>query len=108
MGNLFSFAGIPLTAGFIGKFAVFSAAAQAGSGWVVVLAVLASAIAAFFYLRVVVAMFFSDPAGDGPTVVMPSWSTRIAVAAGVAATIVLGVFPQPVLDLVEQANVFVQ
>lgn len=105
---LFSFAGIPLTAGFIGKFAVFSAAAQAGEEWMVLLAVIASAIAAFFYLRVVVVMFFYEPASDEPTVVMPSWATRISVAAGVAVTIVLGVFPQPVLDLAEQANIFVQ
>lgn len=105
---LFSFAGIPLTAGFIGKFALFSAVAQAGSGWMVVLAVIASAIAAFFYLRVVVVMFFSDPAKDEPMVVMPSWATRISVSAGIAVTIVLGVFPQPVLDLAEQANTFVQ
>ena len=105
---LFSFAGIPLTAGFIGKFAVFSAAAASGAGWLVVLAVIASAIAAFFYLRVVVVMYFSEPTGSGPKVVVPSWSTKMAVGGGVAVTLVLGIFPQPVLDLAQQASIFVQ
>jgi len=58
---LLSFAGIPLTAGFIGKFSVFSAAMQSGYGGLVVLAMVATAVTAFFYLRIVVVMFFSDP-----------------------------------------------
>jgi NADH-quinone oxidoreductase subunit N len=105
---LLSFAGIPLTAGFIGKFAVFSAAASAGEGWLVLLAVLASAIAAFFYLRVIVVMFFSEPVGDGPSVAIPSWATQAAVIVGVVATIALGIFPQPVLDLADKAGIFVR
>lgn len=105
---LLSFAGIPLTAGFMGKFAVFSAAAAAGEGWLVLLAVIASAITAFFYVRVIVVMFFSDPVGDGPHVAAASWATRGAVAIGVAATIALGVYPQPVLDLATNAGVFVR
>lgn len=105
---LLSFAGIPLTAGFEGKFSVFAAAAAAGEGWLVLLAVLASAIAAFFYLRVIVVMFFSDPVGDGPQIATPSWLTKGVVVVTVAATIVLGVFPQPLLDLASHANVFVR
>jgi NADH-quinone oxidoreductase subunit N len=105
---LLSFAGIPLTAGFIGKFAVFSAAASAGEGWLVLLAVLASAIAAFFYLRVIVIMFFSEPVGAGPSVAVPSWATKAAVVVGVVATIALGIFPQPVLDLASRADIFVR
>lgn len=105
---LFSFAGIPLTAGFIGKFAIFAAAAEAGTGWLVVLAVLASSVAAFFYLRVVVVMFFSEPTGEEAMIVVPSWATKATIGAGVAVTIVLGVFPQPVLGLAEKASLFVQ
>ena len=60
---LLSFAGIPLTAGFIGKLSVFTAAMDAGFGWLVVLAMVATAITAFFYLRIVVVMYFSEPAG---------------------------------------------
>ncbi len=104
---LLSFAGIPLTAGFIGKFSVFAAAAAAGEGWLVLLAVLASAIAAFFYVRVIVVMFFSDPVGDGPLVAVPSWFTRVAIIAGAAVTLVLGVWPQPVLDWASRADIFI-
>ena len=57
---LLSFAGIPLTAGFIGKLSVFTAAMEAGMGPLVVLAMIATAITAFFYLRIVVVMYFAD------------------------------------------------
>jgi NADH:ubiquinone oxidoreductase subunit 2 (subunit N) len=99
---LLAFAGIPLTSGFTGKFAVFQAAVAGGATPLVVVGVLASAIAAFFYVRVIVLMFFSEPAVDGPSVA-PSLSTATAVALGLAATVVLGVLPQPVLDLAGQA-----
>lgn len=105
---LLSFAGIPLTAGFIGKFSVFEAGMQGGAGPVVVIAVLASAIAAFFYIRVIVIMFFTEPQADGPTVVVPSSFTAIAISAGLALTIVLGIIPQPFLDLAERASIFVR
>jgi len=59
---LLSFAGIPLTAGFIGKLSVFTAAMQSGFGGLVVLAMVATAVTAFFYLRIVVVMYFSEPA----------------------------------------------
>jgi NADH-quinone oxidoreductase subunit N len=105
---MLAFAGIPLTSGFVGKFAVFEAAIQGDATPLVIVAVVASAIAAFFYIRVIVLMFFSDPAPDGPSVVVPSSFTTIALAVGVAVTIVLGVLPQPVLDLVDQADVFLR
>ncbi|MGX1799439.1 NADH-quinone oxidoreductase subunit NuoN, partial [Streptomyces albidoflavus] len=69
---LLAFAGIPLTSGFSGKFAVFSAAAEGGAGALVIIGVLSSAVAAFFYVRVIVLMFFSEPRADGPTVTVPS------------------------------------
>ncbi len=105
---LLSFAGIPLTAGFSGKFAVFKAAAQAGATPLVVVGVIASAIAAFFYIRVIVLMFFSEPQADGPTVAIPSPLTSTAIALGVAVTLVLGVAPQYFLDLAGKAGVFVR
>lgn len=105
---LLSFAGIPLTAGFIGKFSVFEAGMQGGAGPVVVVAVIASAIAAFFYVRVIVIMFFTEPQEDGPTVVIPSSFTAIAISAGLALTVVLGIIPQPFLDLAERASIFVR
>ncbi|GLF97471.1 NADH-quinone oxidoreductase subunit NuoN [Streptomyces yaizuensis] len=103
---LLAFAGIPLTAGFSGKFAVFKAAAEGGAGALVVVGVIASAIAAFFYIRVIVLMFFSEPKADGPTVAVPSPMTMAAIGTGVVVTLVLGVAPQYFLDLAGQAGVF--
>ncbi|POX41761.1 NADH-quinone oxidoreductase subunit NuoN [Streptomyces sp. Ru73] len=105
---LLAFAGIPLTSGFAGKFAVFKAAAEGGAGWLVVIGVLSSAIAAFFYIRVIVLMFFNEPKADGPTVAVPSPLTMTAIAAGVVVTLVLGLAPQYFLDLAGQAGVFVR
>ncbi|HSA50777.1 MAG TPA: NADH-quinone oxidoreductase subunit NuoN [Yinghuangia sp.] len=104
---LLAFAGIPLTSGFTGKFAVFQAAADGGAGSLVIVGVLCSAIAAFFYVRVIVLMFFSEPKADGPTVAVPSVMTTAAIALGVAVTVVLGILPQPVLDLADKAALFV-
>lgn len=101
---LLSLTGIPPTAGFFGKFYVILAAVQAG-GWLTVLAVLAvlnAAAAAFYYLRVVVYMFMRDPAADAE----PLAHGRL-VWAGLAVTtvmtIVLGLFPGLVLDVVGSA-----
>jgi NADH-quinone oxidoreductase subunit N len=105
---LLAFAGIPLTSGFTGKFAVFSAAASAGGSGLVVVGVIASAIAAFFYVRIIVLMFFSEPAVDGPAVAIPSVFTTAAVALGAAFTVLLGVAPQPLLDLADRASVFLR
>ncbi|WEH41360.1 NADH-quinone oxidoreductase subunit NuoN [Streptomyces sp. NBC_01218] len=105
---LLAFAGIPLTSGFSGKFAVFKAAADGGAGGLVVVGVLSSAIAAFFYIRVIVLMFFSEPKADGPTVAVPSPLTMTTIGVGVAVTLVLGLAPQYFLDLASQAGIFVR
>jgi proton-translocating NADH-quinone oxidoreductase chain N len=99
---LLAFAGIPLTSGFTGKFAVFQAAVAGGATPLVIIGVLSSAIAAFFYVRVIVLMFFSDPAPDGPAVVFSPTSTA-AVAVGALATVILGVVPGPALHLAQSA-----
>jgi NADH-quinone oxidoreductase subunit N len=100
---LIGFAGIPLTSGFIGKFAVFQAAISGGGLALVVVGAVSSAIAAFFYVRVIVLMFFSAPVEDGPVVAVPSIFTGTAVAVGALATVVLGIVPEPVLSLASQA-----
>ncbi|MBM7791187.1 NADH-quinone oxidoreductase subunit NuoN [Tenggerimyces flavus] len=100
---LLAFAGIPLTSGFMGKWAVFSAAWAGGAWPLVVVAVIASVVAAFFYVRIIVLMFFSEPAPEGPTVAVPSVFTSVAVAVGVAATVVLGLLPQPLFELASRA-----
>ncbi|RRQ26842.1 NADH-quinone oxidoreductase subunit NuoN [Rhodococcus sp. Eu-32] len=109
---LLSFAGIPLTSGFVAKFAVFQAAAGSGAALLVVVGVLSSAVAAVFYVRVIVLMFFAEPKGgdDGgiPTVVTPGFATTTAIGLGVATTVVFGIFPQPLLTLADNAAVFVR
>jgi proton-translocating NADH-quinone oxidoreductase chain N len=100
---LIAFAGIPLTSGFVGKFAVFQAAVAGGATPLVIIGVVSSAIAAFFYVRVIVLMFFSDPVEDGPEVVVPSAFTGTAVAVGALATIVFGIVPEPLLSLANHA-----
>jgi NADH-quinone oxidoreductase subunit N len=100
---LLAFAGIPLTSGFTGKFAVFQAAIAGGALPLVIVGVLSSAVAAFFYVRVIVLMFFSDPAPDGPAVVTPGLFTGTAVAIGVVTTLVFGIVPQPLLSLASHA-----
>lgn len=97
---LLALAGIPLTSGFTGKFAVFAAAVEGGAAPLVVVAVIASMIAAFFYVRVIVLMFFTEPVSDDVSVVVPTAFTQVALTVSAIATILLGVFPQPVLDLV--------
>jgi NADH-quinone oxidoreductase subunit N len=90
---LLALAGIPLTSGFVGKFVVFSAALSDGMAPLVVIALVASAVAAFFYLRVIVLMYFSEPAPDGPTVALPGAFTTTAIALGVIVTLILGIAP---------------
>lgn len=100
---LLAFAGIPLTSGFFGKYAVFAPAVAGGAVGLVIVGVVASAIAAFFYVRVIVLMFFSEPAADGPTVTISGVGAASVVALTAAATVVLGIFPEPVLRLAVDA-----
>lgn len=103
---LLALAGIPLTSGFVGKFAVFKAAAEGGAIPLVIVGVLASAIAAFFYVRVIVLMFFTEPPDDAPEIVVPSSLSATAVTLTAAVTLALGALPQPLLDLADNAGQF--
>ena len=105
---LLAFAGIPLTSGFTAKFAVFSAAIGHGATPLAVVGVLASAIAAFVYVRVIVLMYFTESAGDSVRVVSPSILTSAAVTIGVVMTLVLGVVPAPLLDLASRSALFLR
>ncbi|MEX0755086.1 MAG: NADH-quinone oxidoreductase subunit N [Actinomycetota bacterium] len=100
---LLSLSGIPPTVGFVGKVGVFSAAVGAGYWWLAMIGVLASAIAAFFYLRVVVMMYMQEPEGDAVAddAALPRWT--LAVPA--VLTLVLGVFPGLILGLLEEASI---
>jgi NADH-quinone oxidoreductase subunit N len=90
---LLSFAGIPLTSGFIGKFAIFSAAYQSGNIAIVVAGVLSSAIAAFFYVRVIIMIFFTDPVNDSVSVIIPSVKSKISISVATVSSIVIGIAP---------------
>jgi NADH-quinone oxidoreductase subunit N len=104
-----SFAGIPLTAGFAGKLAVFSSAFQGGFGWLVLVAVILSVVAAFFYLKVVVAMWFQDADEDSETVVVtPSLWTWSVVLVGALATVVLGILPGGMIELMNGFSEFIR
>ena len=105
---MLSFAGIPLTSGFVGKWAVFAAAWSGGSQWLVVVAVVISVVAAFFYIRVIVLMFFAEPRIMATSVIRPGWTTLAAVGLGVIATVAFGVFPGPLLALAQQAGEFIR
>ncbi len=99
---LVSLTGIPVTAGFIGKFYLFKAAVAAG--WVVlaVVGVLMSAISAYYYLRVVVVMYMQEPEGeDRWAAVAPGGAFALTVSA--AVTLLLGVWPAPVLRAAKEA-----
>ncbi|WP_372360580.1 NADH-quinone oxidoreductase subunit NuoN [Agilicoccus flavus] len=106
---LMGFAGIPLTSGFTAKFAVFAAAvAHAGAAGVVltVIGVLSSAVTAYVYFRIVVLMFFSEPGGAPVDVLRPSAGGATAIGVGLLTTVVLGVFPAPLLALAASASQF--
>ncbi len=105
---MLAFLGLPMTSGFTGKWAVFTAAWTSGFQWLVVIAVLFSVVTAFVYVRVIVLMFFSDPVGEGPTVSMPSALTFTVIAVGAVVTVFLGVLPDPVLDLAHNAGIFLR
>jgi NADH-quinone oxidoreductase subunit N len=100
---LLSLAGIPPTAGFIAKVAVFSAAVQAGYWPLVLIAVIASVIAAFFYIRVIVLMYMQDPV-EAPAVERTSLA-RLAVAVPAVLTLLFGVLPGLLFDVLRDASV---
>lgn len=100
-------AGLPLTAGFIGKWGVFAAALGAGQWPVVAVAIGSSIIAIFFYVRVMMLMFFTDPREDVAAVVTPSYATTVVIALSAVATVLLGVIPGPVLSLLVDAGGFI-
>jgi len=104
---LLAFAGIPLTSGFTGKFAVFAAAIANDYAWLAVIGVLASAVTAYIYFKLIVMLYFGERKND-TVVVAPSALTTFAVVAGVLITLGLGVAPAPLLDLAANAAQFLR
>jgi len=94
---LFSLAGIPPTAGFAAKLSIFYAAIQGGYYWLAIVGILNSAVAAYYYLRVVVVMYMREPEGELPAAA-PSRLLWIGIALALAGTIYLGVQPGDILE----------
>ncbi|MEW6154799.1 MAG: NADH-quinone oxidoreductase subunit N [Actinomycetota bacterium] len=102
-------AGVPLTSGFLAKFGVISAAVESGSYALAIIAMVAAVIAAFFYLRVIVAMYMSGPAAAGadglalPRLTVPL-GTGAALGLAVVFTLAAGVLPEAFLDFARHAT----
>jgi NADH-quinone oxidoreductase subunit N len=97
---LLSLIGIPITGGFFAKFYVFSAALQGSHPLIglVIIGVLNSAIAAYYYLRVMVVMYMREPREEEPTVAPISLGLGFALGLSLVATFFLGIYPNPVLE----------
>jgi NADH-quinone oxidoreductase subunit N len=104
---LLAFAGIPLTSGFVAKYVVFAPAIAHGALWLAIVGVICSAIAAFFYIRVIVLMYFSAPADDATAIAPPSALTTAAIGIGALMTVLLGIVPGPLLDLASRSSQFI-
>jgi NADH-quinone oxidoreductase subunit N len=104
---LLSLAGVPATAGFVGKVAIFEAGVNAGLTWLVVVGVVSSVIAAFFYLRIAGVMFLEDTPEGQP---LPVATTGVMTGISVAAFLVvyLGIQPQILLQLADSAAALVR
>jgi NADH-quinone oxidoreductase subunit N len=99
---LLSLGGFPPTAGFVGKWYLFSAAVSAGDYALAILGVLTSVVSVFFYLRVVVMMYMSEPPSSAP-VTAPSAASVFALAVPMVATFYLGILPARVLEIARQS-----
>jgi len=100
---LVSLGGIPPTAGFIGKFYLFSAAVKNGYIWLAVIGVLNSAVSIYYYLRLVVYMYMIPASADAPAPRPPRIAFSLALCASAAVVLVLGVLPRSVLEFAERS-----
>ena len=100
-----SLAGLPPTAGFVGKLYIFMAAVEAGLTWLAALALIFAAISAYYYLRLVMVMYMREPSDlseTSPRLVM-SPTLSIVLACAVAGVVVFGVYPNPLVHFTMQA-----
>jgi NADH-quinone oxidoreductase subunit N len=105
---LLSLIGVPLTAGFFGKFYIFKAALESHLVWLTVLGLLNSAVGAYYYLRILVTMYMHEP-GEGASSVQPlAPSMRLALILPAAGTLVLGIFPSWLLEFASRSAALVK
>ncbi|MBV8830950.1 MAG: NADH-quinone oxidoreductase subunit N [Acidobacteriaceae bacterium] len=95
---VFSLIGVPLTGGFFGKFYVFQAALNSHLVWLTVLGLINSAIAAYYYLKIIVAIYMREPDGFMAELPPPAPSLSIAIWASALGVLFLGIFPSAVLS----------
>jgi NADH-quinone oxidoreductase subunit N len=102
---LVSLTGLPLTAGFVAKLYIFNTAVQSDLVWLVIVAVLNSVVAAYYYLRVVGQMYLVPPAEEERVPV--TWSQGASLGAAALGVLVIGIIPTPLISAAERAvNVF--
>jgi NADH-quinone oxidoreductase subunit N len=99
---LLSLIGIPMTGGFFAKFYVFSAAVKANLIWLTIIGVLNSGVGAYYYLRIIVMMYMRESRKEIPVIPVP-FALRLALAACLAATLYLGMFPSRVLQYAQDS-----
>jgi len=101
---VFSLIGVPLTGGFFGKFYVFHAALSSHLVWLTVLGLINSAIAAYYYLKIIVAIYMKEPGDSMQRLAPPAMSLRIAIWASAIGVLILGIFPNTLLSMVASSS----
>jgi len=105
---LLSLIGVPLTGGFFGKFYIFKAALDAHLVWLAVLGLLNSAVAAYYYLRIIVVMYMQEP-GEATASLPPLGAgIKTALWASALGTLILGIFPGLLLNFARNSSVLVK
>lgn len=105
---LLSLVGVPLTGGFFGKFYIFRAALESNLIWLTVLGLLNSAVAAYYYLRLLVMMYFHEPEAGQPDPGPLAPGLRLAMILSAAGTFVLGITPGAILEFAQKSTTFVK
>jgi NADH-quinone oxidoreductase subunit N len=105
---LLSLIGVPLTGGFFGKFYIFKAALDSDLVWLTVLGLLNSAVAAYYYLRILVVMYMEEPSEAAATVEPAGPAIKIALWGSALGTLLLGIFPSWVLDFAGRSAALVK
>jgi NADH-quinone oxidoreductase subunit N len=105
---LLSLIGVPLTGGFFGKFYIFKAALESHLVWLTILGLLNSAVAAYYYLRILVMMYFHEPGEATQSAEPLGFSMRVALILPALGTLVLGIFPTWVLEIASKSAALVK
>ena len=105
---LLSLIGVPLTGGFFGKFYIFKAALDADLVWLSVLGLLSSAVAAYYYLRIIVVMYMHEPGESTLTLEPLSPGIRTTLWAAALGTLILGIFPSLLLNFAANSSALVK